>query len=298
MRPRLITNGDHTWLEVDNRLGEGVLVPPQDPTAVWWVDILAQRLFRCDRRGFAGEDIEFDVWSLPRQLGAFQVIEATGGAFVLEGTGERSLWRVEVACGEPAPRAMTELRFLSDEPAGNRFNDGALGPDGAWYAGTMQVAERDAAGRLLRFSADRGVETVDAGPYRVTNGPAFSPDGARMFHNDSAEGVTYVFDRQGPGQWSGKREFHRFSPGEAPDGMHMSSAGVLIVAVWGGARLDLFQLDGEPLGSIPLPARYPTRPALCAEENWVYVSSATAPGGDTGVAGGALISVAYDPLAS
>ncbi|MEL6978410.1 MAG: SMP-30/gluconolactonase/LRE family protein [Pseudomonadota bacterium] len=273
-------------------LGEGAASFAEDPGAVWWVDILRKRLHRADDGAFAPGAAAPDVWSLPHELGAVRLIGAARDRFDLEGAGERSLWRLSVALGETAPRAMIELRRVADEPATNRFNDGAEGPDGLWYAGTMDRAESAAAGRLLRFRPDGAVEVIDAGPYRVSNGPAFSPDGSVMYHTDSARGLIYAFARKGSG-WGDRSVFQRYGEGEGfPDGMCVRASGELMVAVWGGARLDRFAPSGARLEAITLPARYPTRPALAPDERAVFVTTATKPGGDVGAAGGALLRVA------
>ena len=271
-------------------LGEGTCLFPGDPNAVWWVDIHNRHLLRAPLDAFEKSDIPSDVWALPEELGACRLLSVDGEIFKLEGTGGNSLWQITVATGEAAPRAMCEICRAVDEPDNNRFNDGQTGPDGLWYAGTMERSEQAATGRLLRFERDSTVSVIDPGPYFVTNGPAFSRDGTRLYHNDSARGLIFVFDRTPDGEWSRKRIFHRYAKGTgSPDGMCVLASDDLLVAVWGGSRLDRFAWSGEKIGEVPLPARYPTRPALSADEKYVFVSTATAPGGDVGPRGGEML---------
>ena len=80
----------------------------------------------------------------------------------------------------------------------NRFNDGKMGPDGRYWAGTMHEPEELETGSLYAFRADGTYEVLDSG-YRVANGPAFSPDGSVVYHTDSARQEIYAFDLAGDG---------------------------------------------------------------------------------------------------
>ena len=56
--------------------------------------------------------------------------------------------------------------------------------------------------------------------YKVTNGPAFSPFGERMYHNDSARRITYVFDVDDQGNTTDRRVFRHLRENQGyPDGM-------------------------------------------------------------------------------
>ena len=78
----------------------------------------------------------------------------------------------------------------------------------------MDDHEREASGTLYRLDANLDWTAVDGG-YRVTNGPAFSPDGRIMYHNDSALQVTYAFDLDEAGNAVDRREFARVALGKA-----------------------------------------------------------------------------------
>jgi sugar lactone lactonase YvrE len=117
---------------------------------------------------------------------------------------------------------------------------------------------------------------VDDG-YRVTNGPAFSPDGRIMYHSDSARQVIYAFDLDEDGNAAKKREFARFGEGDGyPDGMTVDSEGCLWSAFWDGWCVRRFSPDGECIRKIDVPVQKPTScafggPAL----DRLYVTSAS-----------------------
>jgi xylono-1,5-lactonase len=140
----------------------------------------------------------------------------------------------------------------------NRFNDGRMGPDGRYWAGTMHEPEELATGSLYGFRADGSYEVLDSG-YTVANGPAFSPDGSVVYHTDSARREIYAFDLAGDGTLQGKRVFSRFSEDEGkPDGMTTDRHGNLWVAMWDGARVERLSPDGARLEAVPIPTRRPT----------------------------------------
>ena len=65
----------------------------------------------------------------------------------------------------------------------------------------MDDDEVAATGSLFRLASDLKWQTLDTG-YRITNGPAFSVDGTRMYHTDSALRRVYVFDLSSNGEIS------------------------------------------------------------------------------------------------
>ena len=128
---------------------------------------------------------------------------------------------------------------------GNRFNDGKVDRSGRFWAGTMDDEERQASGTLYRFDAGLTWAAVDR-DYKVTNGPAFSPSGERMYHNDSGRQVTYVFDLDRDGNAANRRTFLQFGEGDGyPDGMTVDSEGCLWIAFWDGGCVRRFSPDGR-----------------------------------------------------
>jgi xylono-1,5-lactonase len=158
----------------------------------------------------------------------------------------------------------------------NRFNDGKVGPDGRYWAGTMHGREEHATGSLYAFCADGSHTVLDRG-YRVTNGPAFSPDGSVVYHADSAQQEIYAFDLAADGTLANKRTLRRFDADEGhPDGMTTDRSGNLWIAMWDGARVQRLSPEGAPLGAIPIPTRRPTSCAFAGSDGaQMFVTSAS-----------------------
>ena len=93
-----------------------------------------------------------------------------------------------------------------------------------------------------------GPRRIDQG-YKVTNGPAFSPSGELMYHNDSARQVTYAFDLDDQRQRGRPPHFPAsFGEGDGyPDGMTVDSEGCLWIAFWDGGCVRRFSPAGECL---------------------------------------------------
>jgi sugar lactone lactonase YvrE len=238
-------------------LGEGPDWAPRD-NALYWVDIKGRRIFRLGDGKTESWDTPMKVGSIwPRRQGGFVAGTENGLAF----TDDFTSFDI----------------FASPDAAlpGNRFNDGKADRQGRFWAGTMDDRERDPSGTLYRVDDDLAVTAMDGG-YRVTNGPAFSPDGRTMYHSDSALQVTYTFDLDSAGNSSNRREFLRFVKGDGyPDGMTVDAEGCLWIAFWDGWCVRRFSPQGERLLELAMPVQRPTSCAFGGEElKTLYITSA------------------------
>jgi sugar lactone lactonase YvrE len=240
-------------------LGEGPIWVGREQ-ALYWVDIKGFKIFRL------GEGDELSVWPTPYRIGSLAPW-AEGG--FIAGT-DQGFARVD------PEKNLFELLFDPEpERANNRFNDGKADRSGRFWAGTMDDTESEASGALYRVGANLAPIRVDDG-YRVTNGPAFSPDGRTMYHSDSARQVIYAFDLDHDGNASNRREFARFGEGEGyPDGMTVDSQGCLWSAFWDGwcvRRFSPAAMHAEDRGAGPEAHQLRLwRPAL----DRLYVTSAS-----------------------
>jgi xylono-1,5-lactonase len=223
-------------------LGEGPIWVARE-SALYWVDIKGGKIFRL------ADDGELSQWPTPFRVGS--IAPRLSGGFIA-GT-DQGIAQIDLGAGK------LDLLFNPEEALpGNRFNDGKVDRSGRFWAGTMDDSERQASGTLYRVEPDLRWSAVDKG-YQVTNGPAFSPDGTRMYHNDSARQLTYVFDLDERGVASNRRVFLEFNEGDGyPDGMTVDSEGCLWIAFWEGWCLRRFAPQGELLETIAMPVARPT----------------------------------------
>ena len=244
--------------DVRATLGEGPVWVGAEQ-ALYWVDIKGRKIFRL-------KDQELETWDTPCRVGAIAP-RATGG--FVAGT-DQGLMIIDLLAG-------TFEIFDNPESGrpGNRFNDGKVDRRGRFWAGSMNDAQRHASGALYRIDSDRSVTRIDDG-YRIANGPAFSPDGRIMYHNDTGRQVTYAFDLDDAGRASNRRELIRHpDDGGHPDGITVDAEGCIWVALWGGWCVRRYSPSGECLRTVRLPVEQPSSCAFGGPDlDRLFVTSA------------------------
>ena len=124
---------------------------------------------------------------------------------------------------------------------GRRMNDGATAPDGAFLCGSMQNGDPSGGAALYRLGVDGAVSTVLTG-VSVSNGLVWSPDGSRVYYNDTPTSHVDVFDVAADGSWHDRRTVADLGE-DSPDGMTVDTEGRLWVAVWGGGQVRCLDPD-------------------------------------------------------
>lgn len=165
-------------------------------------------------------------------------------------------------------RATGRLEFLVDpepEQAPNRprhrLNDGKVGPDGAFWVGSMHAETGTAA--LYRVTGDGRVERKVEG-VSTSNGLAFSGDGKTLFHSDSRQQWIDRYDLD-PATGAISNRTRIATPGEAdgrPDGAAADVEGCYWSAGVSAGCLNRYDRDGKLLLRIPVPMRAPTMPCF------------------------------------
>lgn len=162
-----------------------------------------------------------------------------------------------------------ETRLLHSIPAPEgipcRLNDGRIGPDGAFWVGTMHnvpLSEMEPRGELWRIT-ETNAERMQTG-LTCPNGLAFSEDGTIMWQSDSIQ------------KWIRRRTFDRtngrFDEGVLvaemtqetgrPDGGCLDSRGNYYSAGVSSGLLNVFTPDGKLADVITTPVPHPTMPCF------------------------------------
>jgi sugar lactone lactonase YvrE len=152
----------------------------------------------------------------------------------------------------------TETRFLGNPVDGLphlTMNDGTVGPDGRFYAGSFNQKDLDAPdGCLYRVDCDGKTVVIDTGLV-LPNGMAFSPDGATLYLTEmwARRIVAYNFD-PGAGTVSGRRTLVTVPVSEGyPDGLIVDEQGFLWSGHWQGFRVTRYDPDGGKVLHIDVP---------------------------------------------
>lgn len=252
-------------------LGEGITYVARED-ALYWVDIIGQRV---NRYGLG--DGHYREWAMPEMTG-WLIERRAGGGFVAGlKSGFHSL-RLDPFALVPIAAPEPDLPF-------NRMNDACADAKGRIWAGTMSMDGSRDEGGLYRLDPDLSWRRMDA-PYRIANGPAISPDGATLYHTDSAKGLVYRFALHDDGSLGPREIFLEFPDAwGSPDGMTVDAQGGIWIAHWGAGCVSRFDPDGGRERWIDLPASQITRPCFAgADYSRLFLTSA-ADGVDEELAG-------------
>lgn len=229
--------------------------------SLWWLDIKGRKVFRL-RSGN-----RLDEWPTPFRIGSLAPRESGG---FIAGT-EHGFAHVD-----PEAERFELLFDPEEDRPTNRFNDGKVDRHGRFHAGTMDDLEEVASGAFYKLDKALLCQRYEDG-FKVTNGPAFSPDGRFMYANDSALQVTYVYTLTPDGTPAGRRDFVRWYGDDGyPDGMTVDAEGCLWIAFWDGWCVRRVSPEGERLGEWRMPVARPTSLAfggLMLDQ--LYVTSAS-----------------------
>ncbi len=223
-------------------------------------------LFACDIYGRRIYEIDIDVdrgvlreWSFTSEVASFGLTES--GRLVVALSREVVLFDPETGIREP-------LWAGYDEPGTSRLNDGKVGPDGAFWIGSMDGRhEREAIARLYRVTWD-GEASVKAEGFEISNGLAWTADGRTMFHTDSRRPWIdrYDFDPE-TGEISGRKRICDLDEQSGrPDGGACDAEGAYWSAGVSAGILNRFDREGNLLEKVPVPVPAPTMPCFCGPD--------------------------------
>lgn len=180
----------------------------------------------------------------------------------------------------PATEKSVELAEISFPKGVAKLNDGKVGPDGAFWVGSMAEREpnRHPVASLYRVTADGSVEEKIGGGIKVSNGLAWSPDGATMYHSDSRGGWIDAWDFDASrGTIGSRRRLREHTPEDgAPDGAATDCDGVYWSAGFSAQCFNCVAPDGALIDKVSVPAA-PTMPCFGGEDmKTLFFTSLTA----------------------
>jgi sugar lactone lactonase YvrE len=234
---------------------------------VW--DAANRRLLFCDIGGKKINALSVDsgaraTWDLPEVVGSFGLCRS--GRLIVA-------LRHRAVLFDPGTNSVIELTQAVVEPVTNRMNDGKVGPDGAFWVGSMdENSPRQPLGSLYRITADGRIEKKSEG-YAVSNGLAWSPDGRVMYHSDSTSAIIEAWDFDpSTGGMSNHRVIARLTNEDGrPDGAAMDSEGNYWSAGPSAGCINCFSPSGQFLEKLPFPVPGPTMP--CFADGFMYATS-------------------------
>lgn len=223
-------------------------------------DAAANRLLFCDIPEGTIHAIDLaggaaTSWKFPSVVASFGIAES--GRLVVA-------LRDSIVMFDPASGASTTIAEIEKELPTTRLNDGKVGPDGAFWVGTMDKSpDRKPIAALYRVDGSGRVEKkVDQ--IRVSNGLAFSADGRTLYHSDTRGPWIdrWTLDPSS-GAISNRQRFAE--PDDTvgrPDGGALDAEGYYWSAGVSAGRLNRFDPDGRLVEGHVVPAVSPTMPCF------------------------------------
>jgi len=140
-------------------------------------------------------------------------------------------------------------------PAGSRFNDGKIDPQGRLVVGTLRrwsVAEDQ---RLIRLESDGSIAVLDDDLHQ-SNGLGWSPDGSVFYNADTHLGR--IYRRSYVDGVAGRRSTFADLDG-VPDGLTVDTDGNLWITIFDRERVDCYAPDGtrQAHRTVELPGYHP-----------------------------------------
>jgi sugar lactone lactonase YvrE len=242
--------------------GESPIWDPRNDR-LYWVDTGERTFHEYDRGSghYNRRDVEYLLQSIGRRR--------SGGWIAIDLKG-LVLWNHETG----------ENRFLGYPEEGKPhmcMSDGAVGPDGRFYAGSLNFEVLDAPdGSIYRVDKDGSISVACEG-LALPNGLAFSPDGSTLYVTEMFANRILAYDFDSRTGTAANRRVLVDVPAEEglPDGLIVDREGFLWSAHWQGFRITRYAPDGARERIIELPVPTPTCMAFGGEElDELYVTTA------------------------
>ena len=227
--------------DVVSDLGEGPIWSPQT-NCVTWTDITQNKFHTADLDTGATKS-----FSAPSMVGA--IAHTRGGDYVA--ATQEGFARVSID-GKFSPLHT----FLA---ADMRMNDGKVDPVGRFWAGSMALSFEKNRGSLYVLEKDGSYSPV-LHDVTLSNGMGWSPEAAHFYYIDSIPGVLKRFDYESVhGRISNPIDLITFDTSKGiPDGMSVTADGKIVVALWDGGRVELYEPSGKKISEIKVGVSRPT----------------------------------------
>ncbi|WP_244265746.1 SMP-30/gluconolactonase/LRE family protein [Polycladidibacter hongkongensis] len=239
-----------------------------------WDDVTGTLLF-CDILGKNIHAYDWDTeslqtWSFPKKVGSFGLCK--DGRLIVAMLDEIILF-------DRTTKFYDQLAPIEQDNPRTRLNDGKVGPDGAFWVGTMDdQTPREPIASLYRIAPD-GQVTRHATDLKTSNGLSWSPDGKTMYHSDTGPGWVDAYDFEPKtGELSNQHRFLQLDNTVGrPDGAAVDVDGNYWSAGVSAGNLNCFSKDGEMLHSIPMPVPRPTIPCFAGHDLSTLVTASLRP---------------------
>lgn len=218
--------------------------------ALYWVDIDGCKVLR-----WSMQDGRTEHWQFDREVCSLGLASVSTAASELVLALRDGVFRFDTRTCNLTLIARPEAECVTQ-----RLNDGKVGPDGAFWVGSMdERPDKQPVAALYRVGSDGACRRVGK-PVKVSNGLGFSPDGAWVYHSDSRGGevVRYPYEARA-GTLGPAQAWIAMQPGWGrPDGAAVDRQGAYWSCGIDAGRINRFSPEGRLIDVIRLPVSHPT----------------------------------------
>ena len=230
---------------------------------LWWCDIPAGVIHALDIATGARNH-----WSFGEPVPSFGLAQGRRLVVAL---------RNDVVLFDPESGARELVTRIEHAKPEMRLNDGKVGPDGAFWVGSMDASgDTPPAAALYRVAPGGSVRLI-ASALAISNGLAWNDEATLMYHSDSRGGMwvdRWDFDLATGIPTNRKRLRDNDEINGRPDGGACDLDGAYWSAGPSASRINKFSADGELLGWVDVPLQFPTMPCFGGPDmKTVYVTS-------------------------
>ena len=214
--------------------------PVWDPDAgLYWSDVTHGGVHRLARSGAV-------TTVIPHRRGIGGMARHAAGGLVVG--GRNVAWK---SLTDDRGAILLEPASLGDAIG---FNDLTTDAVGRVYIGSLAFrvfsGDEPKPGHLHVIDLDGRARTVADGVL-LTNGLAFSPDGARLYHSDSRAGIVRAYEIGADGSVGPWQVLARIDA--VPDGMAVAADGSIWIALAEGGEVLVLSPDGAERRRLPVP---------------------------------------------
>ncbi|RYF76743.1 MAG: gluconolactonase [Cytophagaceae bacterium] len=205
---------------------------------VWFTDLLLGGVHRLAADGTVNTFLpdRFHIGGLAVNADGRMICGGPGGLVWLDPVTGASGMLLDAIDGEPFTGAND---FIPDGKGGLYFGTLSKGAD---YSAEPQLTQ------LLHIDADRRVRRLAEG-LKFSNGVGLSPDGGRLYHNESLLGV-FAYDIAHDGSLANKVLFNERQDG---DGLAVDAQGGVWIAHFASGEIARYSPEGALIDRIPMP---------------------------------------------
>lgn len=163
-----------------------------------------------------------------------------------------------------------KIEVFAHEPTAHQPNDIAIAPNGTLYASDPNWS--DNTGKIWKVTKEKGFELLED-QMGTTNGIEVSPDGKKLYVNESVQRKIWVYDIRDNGSVENKQEFISFED-FGMDGMRFDNLGNLYVCRYGKGTVVVLSSSGEIVKEIELIGKNPSNITFSNDYKKCYVTMA------------------------